>query len=190
MGFISISNSKINLKGDIVATVTKIGDLDAGTSDNGDWRKKVITILDASCSESMTAWNDDIEKFKLNHKYEITGIYWKDHNGKLYLNFGRYSKVKDLGILTEPNQSKIDDTIDETKAPSSEQYLKDKQKEIEENYLQIPEINKIVGEKVERDIILISQIERKVKSCLDIDCNPAKIGLYIKLIFEKGELLK
>ena len=107
MEFISIADSKINKKGDIVVTVTNIGDLKAGTSSNGDWRKKNITILDASCSESMTAWNDDIEKFQLHHKYELTGIYWKEHDGKLYLNFGKYSKTKDLGISTEPNQTTI-----------------------------------------------------------------------------------
>lgn len=187
MSFISISDSKVNLKGDIVATVTKIGDLNAGTSRNGDWRKKVITILDASCSESMTAWNEDIDKFQLNHKYEITGIYWKDHNGKLYLNFGKYSKVKDLGISIEPNQPTIDNTPkdDDTKAPSSEQYLKDKQKEIDEKILSVGTLDDEYAKFIDKrtiELYLTNQRIRKILEPFESILNGGMIGQFTQII--------
>ena len=82
MAFITLAESKTAKKGNIVVIVTNIGDLKAGSSSSRDWTRKDITVKDDSGSESMSVWGDDIKKFALSHKYELTGIYWKDNKGK------------------------------------------------------------------------------------------------------------
>jgi len=165
--FISLADSKANKKGNIVVTVTKIGELKSGSSTAGDWMRKSISVIDASGIELMSVWNKDIEKFTLNHKYELTGIYWKDSNGKSYLNFGQYSKLRDCGISVEPNQS----TIDKTTEP-------------------IVKLQPLTGEKLEfvedRGILLYKirmALEKKIKT-VSIDPHPGMIWEMTETIYQ------
>ena len=177
---ISLAESKQQKKGDIVCLVTKIGDLKSGTGANGDWTKKLITITDGDTTELLSAWNTDIQKFVLNHKYEITGVYWKDYNNNSYLNFGKYSKIKDLGVSVEPNQKVITDES------TSQEYLQDKQKEIS-HFPHIPQLDAEIRIKVEQAAFLLLQINHTVSELVkqyEVQPNPAKIGQFTGIIFK------
>jgi len=50
--------------------------------------------------------------------------------------------------------------------------------------LDIPETDEITASHIDKQLILISQIEKKVISYLEKDVAPAKIGLYVKLIYD------
>jgi len=50
--------------------------------------------------------------------------------------------------------------------------------------LDIPEPDAITSPHIDKQLILISQIEKKVISYLGNDAVPAKIGLYVKLIYD------
>lgn len=128
---VTLAEARIAKKGNVVVTVTKIGDLKAGTAGSGDYTRKDITVQDSSGSEQMTVWNGDIQKFQLNHKYEITSIYWKESNGKEYCNYGQYSKLQDLGIANDVSES-FNEPEPQATPESSDEFLAKKQKEIEE----------------------------------------------------------
>lgn len=186
MTFITLAESKTATKGNIIVTVTKIGDLKAGSSSNGDWTRKDITVQDVSGSENMSVWNKDIEKFVLNHKYELTGIYWKQSNGKSYLNFGQFSQIKDLGTSPENGQAKIEE--------SDDNYLKERQAEIKEksDIKPLDEKNKeLVHNEAELLVSIRNQVETTVKECV-IDPHPGMIWEMTALIWRKhfGELEK
>ncbi len=206
MTFITLAESKIATKGNIVVTVTKIGELKAGSSSSRDWTRKYITLQDASDSESISVWNDDIKKFTINHKYELTGIYWKENKGNLYLNFGQYSTLRDCGTPTDENQttmgisstptetvSSTPETTTASTAPSSEEFLKQKQEQIKKDQ---EELNKKLDDIFTKDqtktilkeVDIIHAIELLVTKQLKtntIDPNPAKVGMYVKFIYDK-----
>lgn len=193
MTFITLAESKTAGKGSIIVIVTKIGDLKSGTTSNGDWTRKDIIVQDGSGSESMSVWNKDIEKFTLNHKYELKGIYWKENNGKQYLNFGQYSQIRDCGIAVQENQSAMESNTKTTQAPSNDEYLKEKQEQIKKENAELDKKLKGVFTEdqkntIEKEIDIIHAIELLVSKKLKtntIDPNPSKVGLYVKFIYNK-----
>lgn len=191
MSFITLAESKTATKGNIVVTVTKIGDLKAGSSSSRDWTRKDITLQDSSGTESMSVWNDDIKKFVLNHKYELTGIYWKDNNGKSYLNFGQYSSLRDCGIGTEDeNQSTMESSTQSEQAPTSDEYLKKKQEEIKQQQDGLVKLDSLSDEQLkfveDRGIILYKirkTLEKKIKT-VEIDPHPGMIWEMTETIYQ------
>jgi len=191
--FVTLAESKIATKGSIVVTVIKIGELKAGSSSARDWTRKDITVQDSSGSENMSVWGDDIKRFALNHKYELTGIYWKENKGNQYLNFGQYSQIRDCGTSTEEGQNTIETSTTPEKAPSSDEFLKQKQEEIKKQQQELDK--KLEGvfteeqtKTIEKEIDIINAIEFLVTKKLKtntIDPNPAKIGMYMKFIYDK-----
>jgi len=193
LSFVTLSESKTAGKGNIVVLVTNIGDLKAGSSSNGDWTRKDITVQDGSGKESMSVWNKDIEKFSLNHKYELSSIYWKENKGKQYLNFGQYSTLRDCGISIEENQTSMESSPKQETAPSSDQFLKQKQEQIKKDNEELDKkLDAIFTEdqknNIEKEIDIIHAIELLVTKKLKtntIDPNPAKVGMYVKFIYDK-----
>jgi len=190
MDFVTLAESKTAGKGNICVTVTNISNLKAGTSSNGDWTRKDVTVQDSSGKERIGLFNELSEILTLNHKYEITGIYWKESGGKSYLNFGKFTKTKDLGIPIEQNQITIDN------APSSEEFLKQKhdenkdQEEKKQVHLDLlfgVESQKNIQHKLDLIIAIESIVIAKLKK-YEIDPNPAKIGMYMKFILDEMEL--
>ena len=210
MTFITLAESKEAKKGNIVVTVIKIGELKAGSSSARDWTRKDITLQDSSGAESMSVWNDDIKLFHLNHKYELTGIYWKENKGKLYLNFGQYSNLRDCGTpVVGENQSTIDnstqtassqtETTTTATAPTSDEFLKQKQEQIKKEQEELnKKLNGIFTEDqiktITKQVDIIHAIELLVTKQLKtntIDPNVQKVGMYVKIIYDKiGNLLK
>lgn len=198
MSFITLAESKVATKGSIVVTVTNIGELKAGSSGARDWTRKDITVQDSSGSESMSVWGDDIKRFALNHKYELVGIYWKENKGKQYLNFGQYSQIRDCGVATEKGQDTIENSAEPEKAPTSEEYLKQKQEEIKK---QQEILNKKLDgifttdqiKTLENEIDIIYAIElliTKQLKTIEIDPNVQKVGMYVKLIYDNMDKIK
>ena len=193
MSFVTLSESKTAGKGNIVVLVTNIGDLKAGSSSNGDWTRKDITVQDGSGKESMSVWNKDIEKFSLNHKYELSSIYWKENKGKQYLNFGQYSTLRDCGISIEENKTSMESSPKQETAPSSDQFLKQKQEQIKKDNEELDKkLDAIFTEdqknNIEKEVDIIHAIELLVTKKLKtntIDPNPAKVGMYVKFIYDK-----
>lgn len=169
MSFITLAESKEAKKGNIVVTVIKIGDLKAGSSSSRDWTRKDITIQDSSSTEPMSVWNKDIELFQLDHKYELSQIYWKENKGKFYLNFGQYSTLRDCGIGTDENQSTMESSTKLEQAPTSDEYLKKKQEEIKKRDITNKEKSPLTDEQVgfilEKAVIMYfirKEIETKI----------------------------
>jgi len=193
LSFVTLSESKTAGKGNIVVLVTNIGDLKAGSSSNGDWTRKDITVQDGSGKESMSVWNKDIEKFSLNHKYELSSIYWKENKGKQYLNFGQYSTLRDCGISIEENKTSMESSPKQETAPSSDQFLKQKQEQIKKDNEELDKkLDAIFTEdqknNIEKEVDIIHAIELLVTKKLKtntIDPNPAKVGMYVKFIYDK-----
>lgn len=194
MELITLAESKTAGKGNICVTVTNISDLKAGSSSNGDWTRKDVTVQDSSGKERIGMFNELSDILKLNHKYEITGIYWKDSGGKSYLNFGKFTKTKDVGIPTEENQSTMDETP--SRAPSSDEFLKQKQDEIKKqeekkqahvSVMFSEDVQKSIKHQIDIIIAIESLVTAKLKEC-EIDPNPAKIGMYMKFVFDKMEI--
>ena len=141
--FLSIADARQDMKGSIVATVTNIGDLKSGTNARGDWTMKIITLADGSGQVEMALFNNDITKFKLNFKYEIVNPWWKNNaEGKLALALGDYAKVKI--ISDDTTQEPIID--DDAQVPTSEEYLKNRQTEIDAKLKSLPELDEKDGE--------------------------------------------
>jgi len=170
----------------ICATVTNIGDLKSGTSAKGDWTKKNITLKDDSGEQVLTAWNDDIKKFELNTTYEIESPYWTLYDGKPQLSLGQYATVT---VAAEPVSESTTPSV-----PTSDEYLKNKQTEIEQETRNFDDkMQKLIVSshtddeltRIYKDIDKLIALEHIIKSKFEergIELNVQKIGLYLKLV--------
>ena len=186
MTFITLAESKTATKGNIVVTVTKIGDLKAGSSSARDWTRKELTLQDSSGSESMSVWNDDIKKFEPNITYKIESPYWTLYDGKTQLSLGNYATVT---IAAEPSPNSMSST-----PPTSDEYLKNKQTELEkeaqnfDDRMQKLILSSYINEelaKIYKDIDRLIALEHIIKSKFEekgIELNVQKIGMYVKLV--------
>jgi len=168
----------------ICATVTNIGDLKSGTNGKGDWTNKNITLKDDSGAQVLTAWNDDIKRFELNITYKIESPYWTTYNGKTQLSLGQYATV-----TAEPVSESTTPSV-----PTSDEYLKNKQTEIEQETRDFDDrMQKLIVSaytddgliRIYKDIDKLIALEHIIKSKFEergIELNAQKIGMYIKLV--------
>lgn len=78
---------------------------------------------------------------------------------------------------------KFECVLSEQVKPDNNEFLKQKQEELK-NQPAPQALDKITQERIEKDILLISQIEEIVKQNLNTPI-PEKIGMYVKLIYER-----
>jgi len=171
----------------ICATVTKIGDLQSGTSAKGDWTKKNITLKDDSGAQVLTAWNNDIKKFELNITYKIESPYWTMYNGKPQLSLGQYDAK--VTVAAEPSPKPTLST-----QPTPDEYLKNKQTELDQETRDFDDkMQKLIVSAytndelttIYLDIEKLIALEHIIKSTFEergIELNVQKIGMYMKLV--------
>jgi len=109
--FITIKECVAAKKGSFIGVIIKQSDLKSGTTNEKDWTKKTYTITDATGEIELTAWNEEIEMFKVGNKYEFTGLWWKEYEGKITLSVGKYANLKVIGTdeINNTNQTKVDE---------------------------------------------------------------------------------
>jgi len=169
----------------ICATVTKIGDLNSGTSAKGDWTKKNITLKDDSGAQILTAWNGDIKKFELNITYKIESPYWTIYNGKPQLSLGQYATVT---VAAEPVSESTTPSV-----PIPDECLKNRQTELAQETQDFGDkMQKLIVSAytddeltaLYKDIDKLIALEHIIKSKFEergIELNAQKIGMYMKL---------
>lgn len=158
--FLFIADARQDMKGSIVATVTNIGDLKSGTNSKGDWTMKIITLADGSGKEDMAVFNEEIKLFKLNCKYEIENPWWKvNAKNELAFALGQYAKVK--MVSDDTAQEPIIE--DDAQVPTSEEYLKQRQTEIDAKLKSLPKLD--VNDENLADSISLKMYQ--IKQCID-----------------------
>jgi hypothetical protein len=168
-------------KGAFIGVCIKESDLDAGTSQNGDWTKKVFTLQDATADIEITVWNDDIKIFKLGNKYEFTGVYWKEYNQNWTANFGKYSNAKLIGTATEQT------TLPEPQETVGDSLIKEG--------TTLPEMGGSFEEFTEQQCIQLLQIEKTVKKIMSKFAptempSGQKVGMHTKEIYRESKKFK
>lgn len=195
MSFLKITEAKSANKGSFIGTVIKQGDLKSGTTKDGkDWTKKVFTLEDDSDSIEITTWDEEIKLFKVGNKYEITNPWWKMYEGKLNLNVGQHCQVKLIGTCA--SQSTIEASAPTT-APTSDEYLKQKQKEIQEQEIKNKsnleeKIQSLftndeleLMDKESNRLLVLESFWIKKLTIGGIAPNPNRVGMFVKLLDDK-----
>lgn len=201
MSFLTIAKAREAMKGSFVGTIRSAGDLKSGTKDGRDWTKKVFIIEDDSTAVDMVAWGDDISKFKVGNRYEIVNPLWKEYNGDITVNISRYCQVKLIGTsgtqsTMEASTQSTTQTTTESTVPPSDEYLQNRQKEILEKEAAR---NKQIEEKTKSVFTAeqLAEIDRELDKLIVLESittkkltgetlpNPAKVGMYMKFIYDK-----
>ncbi len=76
-------------------------------------------LEDSSGKVSLTLWNDDIKKFKIEDHIKITGGYVNEFQGKLQLTAGRTGKIEKVEEQTKEDiqEEKKEEEIEEAPKP-------------------------------------------------------------------------
>lgn len=188
--FQTLDKAKAGEKISFIGVVIKIGELKSGTNDKGDYTYKRLTIQDSTAAVELTVWNDEIKKFVLGGKYEIIKAYAREYKGSVTLGI-QYAEVKLIG--TANNESTIDSEM-ETKtepeiAPSSEEFLKQKQKELDEKEAKIPQFSDEIKKLINKDALTLFMIKRQVNDHLSqyevLSLNQGMVWEMTKIIFNR-----
>lgn len=192
-------------KGAFIGVIIKQGDLTSGTSNPGtssekDYTYKRFTIQDATGDIELTAWNGDIEKFKVGNKYEFTGFWFKEYKNVIGLAVGKGGKNKLIGTtITDIPQEQT--TLPEPNNNINENNIKDV-KNIDFKKLadaaqapQLPEIGPNLAVFSEEQCIQLLQIEKIVKETqskfapTEIQSGQ-KVGMHTKEIYRESKKFK
>jgi len=172
-----------------VGVVVKIGDLQSGTNNIGDYTYKRITIQDVTASIEITAWNDDIKKFVMGGKYEIINAYGKEYKGSVGLGI-QYADIKLIG--TDKQQSTMDET------PQQSATLEEKQENHPKVESKIPQMPSTLQDLVETETLQLLQIEKEVRTVLHHykplpkmqDYDGSYVGMLTKEIYRESKKVK
>jgi len=189
--FQTIEQCKLAKKGAFIGVIINQSDLNSGTSNKGtssekDWTNKRFTITDNNDEIELTAWGDEIEKFKVGNKYEFTGFWFKEYKGTMQLSVGKGGKVNLIGTtITDipkeqtPLQKHVDDDI----AKSYKEGVP------------LPEIGPNLAVFSEEQCIQLLQIEKIVKETMtkfapDKIHEGQKVGMHTKEIYRESKKFK
>lgn len=196
--FQTIEQCKLAKKGAFIGVIIKQSDLNSGTSNKGtsdekDWTNKRFTITDANDEIELTAWGDDIEKFKLGNKYEFTGFWFKEYQGTVQLSVGKYGKVNLIGTATTPSPK------EQTPLPEIKEHPQitntDQLQRLAEPTTPLPEVGPNLEVFSEEQCIQLLQIEKVVKETMtkfaptEIQSGQ-KIGMHTKEIYRESKKFK
>jgi len=88
-----IASIRANQNATFKATITAISTPREVTSSRGTSSVADATLQDDSGTTTLTLWGDDIAKYKVGMKIEITDGWVKDFRGKLQVSLGRSGKI-------------------------------------------------------------------------------------------------
>ncbi len=195
--FQTLEQCKFAKKGAFIGVIIKQSDLSSGTSNKGtksekDWTNKRFTITDANDEIELTAWGDDIEKFKVGNKYEFTGFWFKEYQGTVQLSVGKFGKVNLIGTESAPaptGQTTMPTT--DTDMPAHGETPSPPPKE----GTPLPEIGPNLAVFSEEQCIQMLQIKKVVKETMtkfaptEIQSGQ-EVGMYTKEIYRESKKFK
>lgn len=158
-------------KGNIVAKITKLGEIKTGTTKNGqNFRRQTIHIEDNSATFEMTVWDEF--PFPVGSIVKIESPFWKEYQGKTQLSPGQYCKMS-LGTEADmiPAQTPPGQTHIQTQ--TTEQYFSD---EMDRGLR--GEIEAIHG----LEMLIRDELMKK-----DNEAPAPKVGMYLKILIDSGK---
>lgn len=180
--FTTIPEAKKAGKGNIAARVVKVGELVTGKSDRGAWQKRVFNIADKKDSVEFVAWADEINILEINETYEFVNCWWKEYNGIISLQKSKFGKVVKIAKSNSPPKENADDPTVYT-TPAAAAAPEETSDESEYTGKQVMEIIALVHKyKVIEKIVEGELTEKSDHGETPILPNPAKVGMYMKLI--------
>jgi replication factor A1 len=88
-----IATLRANSNATFTATIAAISEPREVTTSRGPSRVADATLQDETGTTTLTLWGDDIQKYKVGQKLQITDGWVKDFRGKLQVSMGRSGKV-------------------------------------------------------------------------------------------------
>ena len=88
-----IASIRANQNATFSATITAISAPRQVTTSRGTSSVADATIQDSTGTTTLTLWGDDITKYKVGEKIQITDGWVKDFKGKLQVSLGRSGKI-------------------------------------------------------------------------------------------------
>jgi len=186
---LSFEESQKEELSNIVIKIITIGIEKSGTrQNNSTWRGRNITIQDKTgLIKVLMAWNDDSKSFEEGKCYKLYDLSWKPYKDSMQAQLSTVTKI-------EPVDNFIIEKQTNNETSTNEEFLRQKQKEIEkqqDNYQQkIKELKEkypefVISKQIELDKLLI--LDSMVNESLtqgNTPPNPHKVGLYMKILNE------
>jgi len=196
-GFISLKDAKAVGKGNIIIKVVSLGELQKGVSKtSGDpWQKQGAVIKDASLTETLTLWGDDIGRLMAGKCYKLESPYWKEYKGENQISLGKYCTVTEcsesdlLGQQTMPTEASAPaqgvDFKKLNEQANADEALRQKQQEIQNqlDLLQMPSGKMIIF--VHEQAKLLLQIRREVEDEMSKYSKAPPVGAEVGMIVSK-----
>ncbi len=88
-----IASIRANQTVTLTATITAISTPREVTNQRGTTSVADATLQDASGTTTLTLWGEDITKYSVGSKIQITDGWVKDFRGKLQISLGRSGKI-------------------------------------------------------------------------------------------------
>ena len=88
-----IATLRANANATFTATITAISEPREVTTARGPSKVADATLQDETGTTTLTLWGDDISKYKVGQKLQITDGWVKDFRGKLQVSMGRSGRV-------------------------------------------------------------------------------------------------
>ncbi len=193
-----IDVARAKKKGSIIVKVIGVGEMTEGTSEKGPWKKQTATLQDASGTQSMTLWNEDIGKLDQGKFYKIENPFWSTYQDQPQLTLGKFAKLhltEEVAMLDSASQQGTTQALPPPgyHSDGKGQWVRDSDPP---QPVKIPAINPALKEFVIDEDILLLQISDTIEANhknLGIPINGQKIGLHTKIIHEaarKTNLIK
>ena len=173
---VSINDGRHAMKGSIQGCIIQVGELKSGTKpDGGDWTRKEFLIEDKSGSVKLTAWGEDVQKFKIGTVYEIVNPQWKLYKDEAHISPSKFGSIKEIGPREQPQESPME---------SAQLKTADNKREL----LKVPELSEEQEVIIENDAIALYQIKKKVEAtinCYENNPNQGMIWKMTEKIYER-----
>ncbi|MGI0055187.1 MAG: OB-fold nucleic acid binding domain-containing protein [Thermoplasmata archaeon] len=91
-----IASIRANQNASFTATIKSISEPREVTTSRGTSKVADATLEDATGTTTLTLWGDDISKYPVGSKIELTDGWVKDFKGKLQVSLGRSGSIKVL----------------------------------------------------------------------------------------------
>ncbi len=92
-----ISDLRANANATFTATITAISDPREVSTSRGVSKVADATLQDETGTTTLTLWGEEIAKYKVGQKVQITDGWVKDFRGKLQVSMGRSGRIQILG---------------------------------------------------------------------------------------------
>ena len=88
-----IATLRANQNATFLATITAISAPREVTTSRGASQVADATLQDETGTTTLTLWGEDIQRYSVGQKVQITDGWVKDFRGKLQVSMGRYGKI-------------------------------------------------------------------------------------------------